>query len=118
MRLNCIYTVGDYLFLDIGLHNRTNLAYSVDELRFSVDDRKIARATNVQSVEIIPIWQLYPLTGFKKRHRNIFVLKKLTFPENKLLTIRLRSEEHTSALQSLMRISYAVLCLKKKTQKK
>src|SRR3546814_9924442 len=28
----------------------------------------------------------------------------------------LRSEEHTSELQSLMRISYAVLCLKKKTQ--
>src|SRR3546814_10546649 len=27
-----------------------------------------------------------------------------------------RSEEHTSALQSLMRISYAVFCLKKKTQ--
>src|SRR3546814_3492439 len=26
-----------------------------------------------------------------------------------------RSEEHTSALQSLMRISYAVFCLKKKT---
>src|SRR3546814_5319062 len=28
----------------------------------------------------------------------------------------LRSEEHTSELQSLMRISYAVLCLKKKKQ--
>src|SRR3546814_10867145 len=28
---------------------------------------------------------------------------------------KLRSEEHTSALQSLMRISYAVFCLKKKT---
>src|SRR3546814_10495387 len=28
-----------------------------------------------------------------------------------------RSEEHTSELQSLMRISYAVLCLKKKTHK-
>src|SRR3546814_10007741 len=28
--------------------------------------------------------------------------------------IRLRSEEHTSELQSLMRISYAVFCLKKK----
>src|SRR3546814_5960125 len=27
-----------------------------------------------------------------------------------------RSEEHTSELQSLMRISYAVFCLKKKTQ--
>src|SRR3546814_3724786 len=29
-----------------------------------------------------------------------------------------RSEEHTSELQSLMRISYAVFCLKKKTQHK
>src|SRR3546814_4420159 len=31
--------------------------------------------------------------------------------------IRRRSEEHTSELQSLMRISYAVFCLKKKTTK-
>src|SRR3546814_2817973 len=29
-----------------------------------------------------------------------------------------RSEEHTSELQSLMRISYAVFCLKKKTYKR
>src|SRR3546814_2410794 len=29
-----------------------------------------------------------------------------------------RSEEHTSELQSLMRISYAVFCLKKKTHRK
>src|SRR3546814_7965168 len=31
-----------------------------------------------------------------------------------LTTHRVRSEEHTSELQSLMRISYAVFCLKKK----
>src|SRR3546814_3419647 len=31
---------------------------------------------------------------------------------------RRRSEEHTSELQSLMRISYAVFCLKKKIKKK
>src|SRR3546814_4749661 len=30
--------------------------------------------------------------------------------------LQLRSEEHTSELQSLMRISYAVFCLKKKKQ--
>src|SRR3546814_7401105 len=29
--------------------------------------------------------------------------------------VQVRSEEHTSELQSLMRISYAVLCLNKKT---
>src|SRR3546814_7435907 len=34
-----------------------------------------------------------------------------------LLAAALRSEEHTSELQSLMRISYAVFCLKKKRKK-
>src|SRR3546814_1241572 len=32
--------------------------------------------------------------------------------------VLVRSEEHTSELQSLMRISYAVFCLKKKNNKK
>src|SRR3546814_6484288 len=31
-------------------------------------------------------------------------------------TLAIRSEEHTSELQSLMRISYAVFCLKKKKE--
>src|SRR3546814_5565534 len=38
-------------------------------------------------------------------------------PDNRLIgtfALRVRSEEHTSELQSLMRISYAVFCLKKK----
>src|SRR3546814_5915105 len=34
----------------------------------------------------------------------------------KILAYFFRSEEHTSELQSLMRISYAVFCLKKKTK--
>src|SRR3546814_4738595 len=34
----------------------------------------------------------------------------------KRLDAIIRSEEHTSELQSLMRISYAVFCLKKKTK--
>src|SRR3546814_2403008 len=36
----------------------------------------------------------------------------------KVLTTRISSEEHTSELQSLMRISYAVFCLKKKKKQK
>src|SRR3546814_1561918 len=52
-------------------------------------------------------------------------LVKTGAPEHKSLIIRFnrshqpphRSEEHTSELQSLMRISYAVFCLKKKKQK-
>src|SRR3546814_9984735 len=41
------------------------------------------------------------------------VAKRLAWPSIELV----RSEEHTSELQSLMRISYAVFCLKKKKNK-
>src|SRR3546814_4138817 len=43
---------------------------------------------------------------------------KIAIPSRILIdTLKtLRSEEHTSELQSLMRISYAVFCLKKKKQ--
>src|SRR3546814_6476165 len=44
------------------------------------------------------------------------ITTKATYRTNKLacFSLRHRSEEHTSELQSLMRISYAVFCLKKK----
>src|SRR3546814_1789786 len=38
--------------------------------------------------------------------------------EKQMLSPAYRSEEHTSELQSLMRISYAVFCLKKKKKHK
>src|SRR3546814_3717990 len=39
----------------------------------------------------------------------------LSGPDSLSRDVSCRSEEHTSELQSLMRISYAVFCLKKKT---
>src|SRR3546814_10038522 len=46
------------------------------------------------------------------------MLKLRHQPTNQLIAIKIlgRSEEHTSELQSLMRISYAVFCLKQKNQ--
>src|SRR3546814_1529566 len=42
-------------------------------------------------------------------------IKDTNFSAFDLFALVVRSEEHTSELQSLMRISYAVFCLKKKT---
>src|SRR3546814_10791913 len=42
--------------------------------------------------------------------------EEVMWPE--MLASKVRSEEHTSELQSLMRISYAVFCLKKTTNTK
>src|SRR3546814_4070023 len=58
-------------------------------------------------------------------HRVGFCIASLRGGDGRLCTNALqqddpepRSEEHTSELQSLMRISYAVFCLKKKKNKK
>src|SRR3546814_3195400 len=56
-------------------------------------------------VDAIPRHRITPFAG---RHT--------THPRGQNSLLRGRSEEHTSELQSLMRISYAVFCLKKKKQ--
>src|SRR3546814_10329905 len=56
-----------------------------------------------------PTFQVYrasPVFSVVEAYRNSAAFKAM----------ELRSEEHTSELQSLMRISYAVFCLKKKQQ--
>src|SRR3546814_3194817 len=48
----------------------------------------------------------------------LLLLAVVASPEVEAADAGERSEEHTSELQSLMRISYAVFCLKKKIQNK
>src|SRR3546814_8831781 len=56
---------------------------------------------------------LFIRTGGDMRISN-FLLWQLAYTELWFTDTLWRSEEHTSELQSLMRISYAVFCLKKK----
>src|SRR3546814_4171781 len=53
----------------------------------------------------------------RRRRQQIVALEHEAerFPAQRGEGVLVRSEEHTSELQSLMRISYAVFCLKKKT---
>src|SRR3546814_9764473 len=46
---------------------------------------------------------------------NTVTIPRLSYGHGMMPSVQARSEEHTSELQSLMRISYAVFCLKKKT---
>lgn len=107
-RLNKIYTVGDYIFLDIGFVNKTGISYAIDELRFKIEDKKINKATNVQSVELKPVWQLYNGKSFKRSYRNIFVMKKITFPDHKVLNIEL-SERQLSGRTITLQVKYGDL---------
>src|SRR3546814_1994004 len=67
---------------------------------------------------------LFPYTTLFRSWMTIWVLRAMraeksvgsAIASSSALVCRLRSEEHTSELQSLMRISYAVFCLKKKNE--
>src|SRR3546814_5662757 len=82
----------------------------VIDLNKSVADnvRAVAKAKGVQPNEIITCVLDRP------RHEKLIAeLRALGCGVNLIPDGDVRSEEHTSELQSLMRISYAVLCLKK-----
>src|SRR3546814_4850020 len=58
---------------------------------------------------LIALYVCYMLSATTGVDKGIKILSNLN------MVLAIRSEEHTSELQSLMRISYAVFCLKKKT---
>ena len=105
MRLNNIYSVGEYFFIDFSVENKTNLRFDVDELRFKLSDKKQAKATVVQDVELTPVFLLDETRMLRHGYRQVVVLKKMTFPNDKVLTITL-SEEQISGRHISMSIDY------------
>ena len=104
-RLNHIYTLGDYVFLDVSYDNRTKLQYAIDEFRFKLDDKKVTKATTVQSLEVKPEFILLDQPGFTKHYRNVFVFKKFTIPDNKVFHIEL-NEKQLSGRVIILSIPY------------
>ena len=110
MRLNNIYAVVDYFFIDYGIENKTNIRFDIDEIRLKLADKKISKATNNQVIELTPEMQLEQTKSFKYGYRNILVVKKLTFPNDKILTIEM-SEKQISGRTISLNIDYEdVLC--------
>ena len=104
--LNNIYTLDKYFFIDISMINKTKIRYDIDQIRFKIEDKKQTKATNFQSIEILPLMQVNKNLVFKKNYRNIFVFEKFTFPDEKVLTIEI-SEKQISGRTITLRIDYA-----------
>ena len=91
--VNQLATFGEYIFVDIGFTNFTNLKYDTDELRFKIADEKITKATTNQSIEIKPEFTLFKNNAFKKNFRNIYVFKKFSLPGHKVLKIEVNEKQ-------------------------
>lgn len=106
VQLNNVYVMSDYIFLDMTFKNNSNLSYDIEDLKFSIEDKKIYKATNNQSIEINPIFQLNPQKHFRKNFRNIYVFKKFTYPNSKVMMMRL-IEEQLSGRTIEMKVNYS-----------
>ena len=105
MRLNNIYSVGDYFFIDFSVENKTNLRFDIDQLRFKLSDKRVQKSVNNQIVNLSPVFVLEKSKQFLHGYRNVVVLKKMTFPNSKVLTIEM-SEEQISGRTISMTIDY------------
>ena len=93
MRLNNIYSVGEYFFIDFSIDNKTNIRFDIDEIRIKLADKKLSKATNAQIIELTPALVLEQTSSFKHGYRNVIVLKKLTFPNDKILSIEVTEKQ-------------------------
>lgn len=105
MRLNNIYSVGDYFFIDFSIDNKTNIRFDIDEIRVKLADKKVSKATNTQVIELSPALVLEQSKSFRHGYRNVIVLKKMTFPNGKVLSIEM-TEKQISGRNISLNIDY------------
>lgn len=103
--VNNIYSVGEYFFIDFSIENRTNIRFDIDEMRIKLNDKKVSKATNAQMIELTPAMVLDQSKTFKYGYRNVIVLKKMTFPNDKVLSIEI-SEKQISGRTISLDIDY------------
>lgn len=106
IRVNNIYTLNDYFFIDYSIENRSKIKYDIDEVRIKLTDKKQSKATNSQTVELTPVWSLNKAKSFLKAYRNVIVIDKLTFPNEKVLSLEI-SERQISGRVVNVTIDYS-----------
>src|SRR3546814_9832988 len=84
------------------------------------NEKKAERRTGTQTVDELRLAALETQQKNAERTRQLNAERVAAANQKAIMAqivqmVQTRSEEHTSELQSLMRLSYAVFCLKKKT---
>lgn len=89
--LRNIYLKQDVLFFELEITNTTNIAYTIQDCYWWIDDKKEFKATNVQEYKLDPIYSHYGVeyVPAKTTLREVFVLPKLTIPDKRILRVEL-----------------------------
>ncbi len=91
VQLKTITQKNGFLFFEVRITNKTNLAYRVDAFHWWIDDRKQFKATNTQEYQVEPIYRHHAvkiIPGYTSV-REVFVLPNLVLPGKRLLRLEM-----------------------------
>ncbi|MET6997871.1 conjugative transposon protein TraN [Chitinophaga defluvii] len=94
-KLTSVYIKNDLFYFQVFLENKSSINYYIDQLKLSVRDRKVARRTASQEIDVVPRYITGNSTVVKARDKGGLVLAvpKFTIPDKKQLFLFLSEED-------------------------
>ena len=91
LRLDGLFIRDNVMYYRIKMENQSNINYDIDQLRFFIRDRKKAKRTATQEIEIKPLYVQNDTSTINGQSEHIFVfaLPKFTIPDQKFLAVQL-----------------------------
>ena len=91
LRLAGTYILGDVMFYQLRIRNRSSISYDTDQLRFYMRDRKRSKRTAFQELELTPLHvhgSPARIAGYSEKVV-VYALPKVTVPDQKYLFVQL-----------------------------
>lgn len=91
IKLNGLFVHDDVMYLRIRITNKTNINYDIDQLRFYIRDKKKAKRTSSQEIEIKPFYTegYCPYVAGQTEKAFVYAFPKFTIPNKKFLAVEL-----------------------------
>ncbi|MDP3181115.1 MAG: conjugative transposon protein TraN [Bacteroidota bacterium] len=91
LRLDGLFIRDNVMYYRIKMENQSNINYDIDQVRFYIRDRKKAKRTATQEIEIKPLYVQNDTPTIKglSEHIFVFALPKFTIPDQKYLAVQL-----------------------------
>ncbi len=91
LHLNGLYIRNNVFYFQLKLHNRSNIPYDIEMLRFLIRDDQKAKRTASQDIELTPLYLYGDTSSVKEGSKHILVVSvpKFTIPNRKRLLIQL-----------------------------
>lgn len=82
-----IYINADLMYFHLSMKNSSHVSFDIDNIRFKIVDRRVAKRTAVQETYIEPVSVFNDVVRVdgKSTERNVYAFPKITMPDDKVL---------------------------------